>query len=185
MRSRVWLPPQRDSPILVLLDGVGHAGCSGLVVRGMGIRKGVLNYWQEAMATRRQTPLLNGEAKWCLPAGSRYLRVSEQVVDVVCKMLLQIQHDLGLSPGSAADAEAHAIKLLKLYKHSLSLCKGLDPKEKAPGDDLIPLAVASLMAARKLDMAGSTSIGTSAGLGDRLVEKRMMQVTAHILFDNC
>ena len=95
--------------------------------------------------------------------------------------MLQIQHDLGLSSGSAADAEAHAIKLLKLYKHSLSLCKGLDPKEKAPGDDLIPLAVASLMAATNLDMARSTD-AASAGLHGRLGQKRMLQVTPHILF---
>ena len=91
------------------------------------------------------------------------------------QMLLQIQHDLGLIPESAAAAEAHAIKLVKLYKHSLSLCKGLDPKEKGPGDDLIPLAVASLMAARHLDMAGSTD-SASAG---RIVQKQMIQVTMY------
>ena len=101
--------------------------------------------------------------------------------NVVCKILLQVQHDLGLSPESAAEAEAYAIKLLKLYQYSLSLCKGLDPKEKAPGDDLIPLAVSSLMAARNLDMAGSTT-STSASLCDTLVQNRIMQVTAHILF---
>ena len=106
--------------------------------------------------------------------------VTQQAANDVCNMLLQIQHDLGLSPDSAADAEAYAIKLLKLYKHSLSLCKGLDPKEKAPGDDLIPLAVASLMSARNLDMAGSTG-STLAGLRDRLVQKRILQVL--VLFD--
>lgn len=89
---------------------------------------------------------------------------------------LQIQHDLELIPESAAAAEAHAIKLLKLYKHSLSLCKGLDPKEKAPGDDLIPLAVASLMAARHLGMVGSTE-SASAGVCERIVQTRMIQVT--------
>lgn len=66
--------------------------------------------------------------------------------------------------------------LLRLYKHSLSLCKGLDPKEKAPGDDLIPLAVSSLMAARHLDMAPSTA-SASAANHDRLVQKRIIQVT--------
>ena len=90
-------------------------------------------------------------------------------------MVLQMQHDLGMSPESAAAAEVETTKLLKLYKHSLSLCKGLDPKEKAPGDDLIPLAVASLMAARNLDVAGSTD-SESAGVRDRLVQKRMLQV---------
>ena len=103
---------------------------------------------------------------------------------VVCKMLLQIQHDLGLALDSAAAAEAHAIKLLKLYQHSLSLCKGLDPKEKAPGDDLIPLAVASLMAARKSDRAESTG-SASTDLRNRLIQKRIMQVTIHILSMYC
>ena len=103
---------------------------------------------------------------------------------VVCKMLLQIQHDLGLALDSAAAAEAHAIKLLKLYQHSLSLCKGLDPKEKAPGDDLIPLAVASLMAARKSDRAESTG-SASTDLRNRLIQKRIMQVTVHILSMYC
>lgn len=112
-----------------------------------------------------------------------------QSMPMVCvQMLLQIQHDLGLIPESAAAAEAHAIKLLKLYEHSLSLCKGLDPKEKAPGDDLIPLAVASLMAARHLDMAGrhldmagstDPASSASAGVCDRIVQKRMIQVTTY------
>lgn len=91
-------------------------------------------------------------------------------------MVLQIQHDLGLIPESAAEAEAHAMALLGLYKHSLSLCKGLDPKEKAPGDDLIPLAVASFMAARNLDTVHSRD-AASADAHHRLVQKHMMQVT--------
>ena len=95
-------------------------------------------------------------------------------------MLLQIQHDLGLAPESTAAAETRAIKLLKLYQHSLSLCKGLDTKEKAPGDDLIPLAVASLMAARNLDRAESTG-SALAGPRHRLMQNCMMQVTIHIL----
>ena len=93
---------------------------------------------------------------------------------------LKIQHDLGLIPESAAEAEAHAMAMVRLYKHSLSLCKGLDPKEKAPGDDLIPLAVASFMAARHLDMAPSRDQGASAAAHDRLIQKHMMQVTLHI-----
>ena len=84
---------------------------------------------------------------------------------------------------SAADAEAHAVELFILYKHSLSLCKGLDPKEKAPGDDLISIAVASLMAARNLDqaeVASSQDGGQSSMELERLVQKRMLQVCSCI-----
>lgn len=98
-------------------------------------------------------------------------------------MVLQIQHDLGLIPESAAEAEAHAMTLVRLYKHSLALCKGLDPKEKAPGDDLIPLAVASFMAARNLDTVQSRD-AASAAAHDRLVQKHMMQVTLKTLNSN-
>lgn len=89
--------------------------------------------------------------------------------------MLQIQHDLDLSHKSASVAEAHAVELLILYKHSLTLCKGLDPKEKAPGDDLIPLAVASLMAARNLDVAAGAG-SDSGNERDRAVQKRILQV---------
>ncbi|DBA84768.1 TPA: hypothetical protein ACH3X1_005807 [Trebouxia sp. C0004] len=90
----------------------------------------------------------------------------------------QISHDLGLTHGTAASAEAHTLELLTLYKHSLTLCPGLDPKEKAPGDDLIPLAVASLMAARHLDMAGrldSKSGGASSTEQQKLMQRRILQ----------
>lgn len=88
-------------------------------------------------------------------------------------------HDLGLPHGTAAAAEAHALKLLTLYKHSLTLCQGLDPKEKAPGDDLIPLAVASLMAARSLSSAkeARSNFGSKLnGEQQKLVQKRILQV---------
>jgi len=86
---------------------------------------------------------------------------------------------LGLIHGTAAAAEAHTFELLTLYKHSLTLCQGLDPKEKAPGDDLIPLAVASLMAARNLDMAGiidSESGGEPGTEQQKLMQRRILQV---------
>ena len=93
--------------------------------------------------------------------------------------MLQIQHDLGMSHGSSARAEAHALELFALYKHSLSLCKGLDPKEKAPGDDLIPLAVSSLMAARHLnesDDAGEAVDADDISTHHRRAQKRILQV---------
>ncbi len=92
----------------------------------------------------------------------------------------QISHDLGLSHGTAAAAEAHTLELLTLYKHSLTLCQGLDPKEKAPGDDLIPLAVSSLMAARNLDTAerlDSKSGGDSGTEQQNLMQRRILQVS--------
>lgn len=90
----------------------------------------------------------------------------------------QISHDLGLTHGTAAAAEAHTLELLTLYKHSLTLCRGLDPKEKAPGDDLIPLAVASLMAARNLDMAGgmdSKAGGEISTEQQKVMQRRILQ----------
>ena len=93
---------------------------------------------------------------------------------------LQISHDLGLSHGTAAAAEAHTLELLTLYKHSVTLCQGLDPKEKAPGDDLIPLAVASLMAARNLDMAGRVESESGGKIGtdqQNLMQRRILQVS--------
>ena len=99
-------------------------------------------------------------------------------------MALQISHDLGLSHDSAAAAEAHALEVLTLYKHSLTLCQGLDPKEKAPGDDLIPLAVAFLMAARNLDMAAdvkSPGGGNSNIQQQKLVQRRILQVQLCVL----
>ena len=100
------------------------------------------------------------------PSGARFL-------------FLQIQHDLAVPHRSAAQAEAHAVELFTLYKHSLSLCKGLDPKEKAPGDDLVPIAVASLMAARNLDLAELASTQgdeDSRMAAERVVQRRMLQV---------
>lgn len=94
-------------------------------------------------------------------------------------LCLQIQFDLGLPHKSAHAAETHAIALLKLYKHSLTLCKGLDPKEKAPGDDLVPLAAASLIAARDLDVAEAKASHTqsdTAAQQQRILQKRMLQV---------
>ena len=86
---------------------------------------------------------------------------------------------MGLTHATAAAAEAHTLELLTLYKHSLTLCQGLDPKEKAPGDDLIPLAVASLMAARNLDTAeglDSKSGGDSGTEQQKLMQRRILQV---------
>ncbi|KAL0030478.1 hypothetical protein WJX79_008715 [Trebouxia sp. C0005] len=90
----------------------------------------------------------------------------------------QITHDLGLTHGTAAAAEAHTLELFTLYKPSLTLCQGLDPKEKAPGDDLIPLAVASLMAARNPDMVGgldSESGGKTGTEQQKLMQRRILQ----------
>ncbi|DBA69455.1 TPA: hypothetical protein ACH3X2_012800 [Trebouxia sp. C0005] len=90
----------------------------------------------------------------------------------------QIIHDLGLTHGTAAAAEAHTLELFTLYKPSLTLCQGLDPKEKAPGDDLIPLAVASLMAARNPDMVGgldSESGGKTGTEQQKLMQRRILQ----------
>ncbi len=93
---------------------------------------------------------------------------------------LQISHDLGLTHGTAAAAEAHTLELLTLYKHNLTLCQGLDPKEKAPVDDLIPLAVASLMAARNINMAGRIDSESGAETGteqQKLMQRRILQVS--------
>ncbi len=89
-----------------------------------------------------------------------------------------------MTHGTAAAAETHTLELLTLYKHSLTLCQGLDPKEKAPGDDLIPLAVASLMAARNLDMAeglDSKSGGDSGTEQQKLMQRRILQVLRLLL----
>ena len=92
---------------------------------------------------------------------------------------LQIQSSLGLPHKTAAAAEEHVAELLKLYKHSLTLCKGLDPKEKAPGDDLIPLAAATLISTKALDVAAAEASDTqpaSAVNAQKLLQKRMIQV---------
>jgi len=97
----------------------------------------------------------------------------------------QISHGLGLTHGTAAAAEAHTLELLTLYKHSLTLCQGLDPKEKAPGDDLIPLAAASLMAARNLDMAGRVDTKSGGEIGpepQKLMQRRILQVSFMLPF---
>lgn len=98
--------------------------------------------------------------------------------------VLQISHDLALPHDSAAAAEAHALELLTLYKHSLTLCQGLDPKEKAPGDDLIPLALATLMAARNLDMTTNSKSchGENSNVEQqKLVQRRILQVLQIVL----
>lgn len=94
---------------------------------------------------------------------------------------MQIQFELRLPHETSAAAEAHVIKLLKLYQHSLTLCKGLDPKEKAPGDDLIPLAASTLMAAGSLDVAeakASAEGSKTAAELQRIMQRRVLQVQA-------
>lgn len=94
---------------------------------------------------------------------------------------MQIGSELRIPHKDAAAAEAHVTSLLRLYKHSLTLCKGLDPKEKAPGDDLIPLAASALMAARNLDIAEARLANGSlltVTQQQRLTQKRMLQVHA-------
>lgn len=67
--------------------------------------------------------------------------------------------------------------LLKLYKHSLTLCKGLDPKEKAPGDDLIPMAVATLVAAENATKTKVSHEGADTTVEQQMrLQKRMLQV---------
>lgn len=92
---------------------------------------------------------------------------------------MQIQFSLGLPHKTAAAAEAHVAGLLKLYKHSLTLCKGLDPKEKAPGDDLIPLAAATLISIKALDFAEAkaSALWPVGGVNaQKLLQKHMVQV---------
>ncbi|KAL3136699.1 hypothetical protein ABBQ38_005934 [Trebouxia sp. C0009 RCD-2024] len=143
--SRQWLAQQLQAE----LDSIDHESCNGS---------------QHA----QQTVVDQIGAAESSPDMQQLLMLRRQI------SAYQIQHDLGLIPESAAEAEAHAMALLGLYKHSLSLCKGLDPKEKAPGDDLIPLAVASFMAARNLDTVHSRD-AASADAHHRLVQKHMMQ----------
>ena len=67
--------------------------------------------------------------------------------------------------------------LLKLYKHSLTLCKGLDPKEKAPGDELIPMAVATLMAAKNATETKVLHEGSDTAVEQQMgLQKRVLQV---------
>ena len=64
----------------------------------------------------------------------------------------QIQHDLGLPTlQSGAEAEAHALQMLRLYKSYTWLAAGADPKDRGPGDELVSLAASTLMSARHLD----------------------------------
>ena len=106
----------------------------------------------------------------------------------MCLVVVQIIHDLGLPYDTPSSAETCALELLSLYKHSLTLCRRLDPKEKAPGDDLIPMAVAALMAARNLDAAGSSGSNSGGPGGDsqqqRLVQRRILQVFLRRLVHN-
>lgn len=63
---------------------------------------------------------------------------------------MQIENDLGLPEfKSAAEAEFHAAAIVRLFQSSLPLSKGIDEKDRGPADDVIPLAVASLLAARQ------------------------------------
>ncbi|KAL3145468.1 hypothetical protein ABBQ32_003295 [Trebouxia sp. C0010 RCD-2024] len=143
--SRQWLAQKLQAE----LDSIAQQSCNGS------------QHTQQTVADK------TGAAEGS-PDMKQLLRLRQQI------SAYQIQHDLGLIPESAAEAEAHAMTLVRLYKHSLALCKGLDPKEKAPGDDLIPLAVASFMAARNLDTVQSRD-AASAAAHDRLVQKHMMQ----------
>ena len=65
---------------------------------------------------------------------------------------LQVCADLGLPEfGAGAEAEAHAVELLRLYQTVGWLAEGADPKDRGPGDALVALAADTLMAARHLD----------------------------------
>ena len=64
----------------------------------------------------------------------------------------QVQHDLGLPElASGAEAERTALEMLRLYQTYGWLAAGADPKDRGPGDQLVPLAAATLMAARHLE----------------------------------
>jgi hypothetical protein len=63
----------------------------------------------------------------------------------------QVCADLGLPEFStAADAEAHAVELLRLYQTVQWLAEGADPKDRGAGDLLVTLAADALMASRHL-----------------------------------
>ena len=63
----------------------------------------------------------------------------------------QIEEDLGLPVYEDSEAAvAHARQLARLYADALPLCEGLDDKDRGPADELIPLAVAALVAAWRL-----------------------------------
>ena len=67
-------------------------------------------------------------------------------------MCSKMQHDLGLPAlASGAEAETAALEMLRLYQTYGWLAEGADPKDRGPGDQLVPLAAATLMAARHLD----------------------------------
>ena len=96
---------------------------------------------------------------------------------------LQIQFELQRPDERSNAAETHAVALLRLYKHSLTLCKGLDPKEKAPGDDLIPMAVATLMAAKNASESNVPhEVSKNARDPQRGLQKRMLQVCTDICY---
>lgn len=64
----------------------------------------------------------------------------------------QIQHDLDLPALQwGAEAEAHALQMLRLYKSYTWLAAGADPKDRGPGDELVSLAASTLMSSRHLD----------------------------------
>ena len=65
---------------------------------------------------------------------------------------MQVEHDLGLPQlGSPEAGDAHAAKLMAVYRRAAALEAALDEKERGVADGLVALAAGALVAAWRLE----------------------------------